>query len=159
MTSTEKTPASYIGTKLRGMDNYRPWLHQLKLDLSASDPKYWPILMGVDEYPTEPQYHRYTHEQAIATIACSEHIQCEQVTSEQVENLLEQATQENKLLSSEYNARVREWEQLNYQVRSRFGSTLGIVPASHIKGVFGARAAFLVIEYLYADRVAWMGTF
>ncbi|KAJ5356051.1 hypothetical protein N7517_010660 [Penicillium concentricum] len=140
MAPIEIPRTSGIGTKLEGTHNYHSWFQQLKAELCATDPLYWPIIMGVNESPAEPKYQHYTHEEAISFVAKA---------GELLERLLEETIEQNKLLSHKHDAEPEEWEQLNYRLRLKFCSTLDKVPASHIEQVFDARSAFLVIKSLY----------
>ncbi|OQE85824.1 hypothetical protein PENNAL_c0023G03850 [Penicillium nalgiovense] len=149
MTSTETPRTSSIDAKLEGRHNYHSWFQQLRLELCATDPLYWPTIMGVKEGPVEPKYQCYTHEQAISAIARSKRIAHLQVTNQEVQRFFNSLMEQNKLLSHKYDAELEEWEQLNYRLRLKFCSTLDKVPASHIEHFYGARSAFVVIEGLY----------
>jgi hypothetical protein len=149
MTSTETPRTSGIDAKLEGRHNYHSWFQQLRLELRATDPLYWPAIMGVNEGPVEPKYQCYTREQAISAIAISKRIAPLQVTNQEVQRFFDEVIEQNKLLSHKYDAELEEWEQIIYRLRLKFGSTLDKVPASHIEHLYGARSAFLVIESLY----------
>ena len=100
MTSTETQRTSGIDAKLEGRHNYHSWFRQLRLELCATDPLYWPTVMGVNEGPVEPKYQCYTHKQAISSIARSKRIAPSQVTDQEVEGFFDEVIKQNKLLSN-----------------------------------------------------------
>jgi hypothetical protein len=165
MTSTETPRTSGIDTKLEGRHNYHSWFQQLRLELRATDPLYWPAIMGVNEGPVEPKYQCYTREQAISAIAISKQIAPLQVTNQEGQRFFDEVIEQNKLLSHKYDAELEEWEKIIYRLRLKFGSTLdkSQLPISSISMVldlhFWLSKASMVgftIQLMHLEWQNWM---
>ncbi|CAP95751.1 hypothetical protein PCH_Pc21g08540 [Penicillium rubens Wisconsin 54-1255] len=83
--------------KARGKTQLPFRFQQLRLELCATDPLYWPTIMGVNEGPVEPKPVLYP-QQAISAIPKSKGIAPSQVTDQEVEGFFDEVIERNKLL-------------------------------------------------------------